>query len=397
MRRRRTVAHDKSLNGVAVAPHLRMVATCSSDKTAKIWKMPDLVPLATLRGHRRGVWACAFSPSDRVLATAGGDKTVKIWSVDDRAGSDLNGACLRTARGSRSVRVEHRFLSRGTQLLTTGETVCSTCGTSPPARASSRWTRTRTRRGRSPSRATVIGSPRAAQTRPCRCGKTPRQYPPRRRRKNTPSRWSASKRFFNAERSGEVAKAIELALSLERPGALLRVLTRMLEEDYEHGDARLRQCVTPLRDESLTRMLKCVREWNTNGRTCHVAQHVLAAIFRTHSMEELSKLEGIEDIMHACRAYTDVTDPASNGCIAGRSWWMFSSRARAPSSTTKRRRKSFARVVKPSMTSVSCAPTARPHHRVCSRRQCRADSRGERGGRRRRRTRHGRLRRGDGR
>ena len=111
--------------------------------------------------------------------------------------------------------------------------------------------------------------------------------------------------FFNAERSGEVAKAIELALSLERPGALLRVLTRMLEEDYEHGDARLRQCVKPLRDESLTRMLKCVREWNTNGRTCHVAQHVLAAIFRTHSMEELSKLEGIEDIMHACRAYTE--------------------------------------------------------------------------------------------
>ena len=70
-----------------------------------------------------------------------------------------------------------------------------------------------------------------------------------------------------------------------------------------------------LRDESLTRMLKCAREWNTNGRTCHVAQHVLAAIFRTHSMEELSKLEGIEDIMHACRAYTQRHRSRLNGCI----------------------------------------------------------------------------------
>ena len=300
-----TVAHDKSLNGVAVAPHLRMVATCSSDKTAKIWKMPDLVPLATLRGHRRGVWACAFSPSDRVLATAGGDKTVKIWSVDDRAGSDLNGACLRTLEGHTASVLSINFLSRGTQLLTTGgDGLLNLWNVTAGARVVSvdahedkawalavasdgDWVAT----GGTDASMSLWQDSTSVST-----AETAQKHALAVEREQA---------FFNAERSGEVAKAIELALSLERPGALLRVLTRMLEEDYEHGDARLRQCVTPLRDESLTRMLKCVREWNTNGRTCHVAQHVLAAIFRTHSMEELSKLEGIEDIMHACRAYTE--------------------------------------------------------------------------------------------
>jgi len=300
-----TVAHDKSLNGVAVAPHLRMVATCSSDKTAKIWKMPDLVPLATLRGHRRGVWACAFSPSDRVLATAGGDKTVKIWSVDDRAGSDSNGACLRTLEGHTASVLSISFLSRGTQLLTTGgdgllnlwNVTAGACVVSVDAHEDKAWALAVASDGDWVATGGTDASMSLWQdSTSSSTAETAQKHALAVEREQA---------FFNAERSGEVAKAIELALSLERPGALLRVLTRMLEDDYEHGDARLRQCVKPLSDESLTRMLKCVREWNTNGRTCHVAQHVLAAIFRTHSMEELSKLEDIGGIMQACRAYTE--------------------------------------------------------------------------------------------
>ena len=106
-----TVAHDKSLNGVAVAPHLRMVATCSSDKTAKIWKMPDLVPLATLRGHRRGVWACAFRrsrPRHRRRRQDGEDLERRR-----SRGKRLERRVSSHARGSHCVRVEHQLsLSR---------------------------------------------------------------------------------------------------------------------------------------------------------------------------------------------------------------------------------------------------------------------------------------------
>ena len=300
-----TVAHDKPLNGVAIAPHLRMVATCSSDKTAKLWRMPDLVPVATLRGHRRGVWACAFSPSDRILATAGGDKLVKIWSVDDRAGSDTNGTCLRTLEGHTAAVLTIRFLSRGAQVVTTsGDGMMNlwtvnagACVSSIDAHDDKAWA------------VCVGGDGDWIAT-----GGTDASMSLWRDTTAMSSAEAAAKHalavqseqeFFNAERQGDVTRAIDLALRLERPGALLRVLTRLLEDDYEHGDERLRECLAPLRAEKLTRVMQCVREWNTNSRTSHVAQHVLAAVFRTHDMAELSKVRDIKAIIQGIKAYTE--------------------------------------------------------------------------------------------
>jgi U3 small nucleolar RNA-associated protein 13 len=312
------VAHDKSLNGVAVAPHLRMVATCSSDKTAKIWKMPDLVPLATLRGHRRGVWACAFSPSDRVLATAGGDKMVKIWSADDRAGSDTNGACLRTLEGHTAAVLSIKFMSRGTQLVTTGgdgllnlwNVTSGSCAASIDAHEDKAWALAVASDGDW----IATGGTDASMA----LWKDSTSSTTADAAKKHALAVEREQAFFNAERSGEVTKAIDLALRLERPGALLRVLTKLLESDYENGDARLRKCVEPLHEDKLARVLKCVREWNTNGRTCHVAQHVLAAIFRTHTMEELSKVPEISQITRACRNFFSRHAPLAHGRLGRR-------------------------------------------------------------------------------
>ncbi len=66
------IAHDKSVNCTAIAPNGAFGATCSGDRTARLWRLPDLVPAGAYRGHKRGVWAVAFSPTDRVVATAGG-------------------------------------------------------------------------------------------------------------------------------------------------------------------------------------------------------------------------------------------------------------------------------------------------------------------------------------
>lgn len=38
----------------------------------QVWRMPDLVLVTTLRGHKRGVWAAQFSPVDQAVATASG-------------------------------------------------------------------------------------------------------------------------------------------------------------------------------------------------------------------------------------------------------------------------------------------------------------------------------------
>lgn len=73
------LAHDKDVNSVAVAPNDSLVATGSQDKTAKVWRMPNLTPVATLRGHRRGVWSVEFSPVDQVWNSVG--KCGNVWGV----------------------------------------------------------------------------------------------------------------------------------------------------------------------------------------------------------------------------------------------------------------------------------------------------------------------------
>jgi hypothetical protein len=71
--------------------------------------MPNLVPLVTCRGHRRGVWSVEFSPVDQALLTASGDKTVKMWSLPD-------GACLRTFEGHLGTVLRALFVTAGTQV-----------------------------------------------------------------------------------------------------------------------------------------------------------------------------------------------------------------------------------------------------------------------------------------
>lgn len=63
-------AHDKDINAVAVAPNDQLVATASQDRSAKLWRLPDLVPVVTLRGHKKGVWSVAFSPVEKVRRAA---------------------------------------------------------------------------------------------------------------------------------------------------------------------------------------------------------------------------------------------------------------------------------------------------------------------------------------
>jgi U3 small nucleolar RNA-associated protein 13 len=72
-------AHDKDINTVAVSPNGAIICTGSQDRTAKLWRTTDLAPVATLKGHKRGVWQAMFSPVDKVVATGSADRTVKVW------------------------------------------------------------------------------------------------------------------------------------------------------------------------------------------------------------------------------------------------------------------------------------------------------------------------------
>ncbi|KAJ5909025.1 hypothetical protein N7495_001707 [Penicillium taxi] len=79
------------------APHptLPIVATCSSDKTVRIYSLTNFKLLSTITGgHKRSVRTCAWKPhvkGESVLATGSFDATVGIWRRWDSYGRSENG------------------------------------------------------------------------------------------------------------------------------------------------------------------------------------------------------------------------------------------------------------------------------------------------------------------
>ncbi|NXG06811.1 WSDU1 protein, partial [Sakesphorus luctuosus] len=89
------------------------LATCSSDKTVRVYSLRDFseLPYSPLRGHAYAVHCCSFSPSGRLLASVSTDGRAALW--DTRDGRCL--ALLGRPRGC-ALRV-CRFCPRGARLL----------------------------------------------------------------------------------------------------------------------------------------------------------------------------------------------------------------------------------------------------------------------------------------
>jgi len=70
--------------------HDSIIASCSEDGYAKIWRIPDgglteamNTPVQSLSGHRRKVGTVNFNPvANNILATTSTDYSVKIWDIE---------------------------------------------------------------------------------------------------------------------------------------------------------------------------------------------------------------------------------------------------------------------------------------------------------------------------
>jgi WD40 repeat protein len=87
-----------------------ILASCSEDRTIKLWDMETGSCLQTLTGHQDWVKSVAFSPDGKMLASGSFDHTLKLW---DRQ----TGNCLSTLRGHTSSITMVAFSPNGEQLI----------------------------------------------------------------------------------------------------------------------------------------------------------------------------------------------------------------------------------------------------------------------------------------
>ncbi|MDJ0647069.1 MAG: AAA-like domain-containing protein [Xenococcaceae cyanobacterium MO_188.B19] len=86
----RLSGHSEVVFGVDISPDGKLIATASSDRTVKLWKMDGSL-LHTLEGHQAAIWDVAFSPDSQLIATVSRDYTVKLWHRDGRLLHTLEG------------------------------------------------------------------------------------------------------------------------------------------------------------------------------------------------------------------------------------------------------------------------------------------------------------------
>eukprot|EP00051_Salpingoeca_urceolata_P007046 m.93444 g.93444 ORF g.93444 m.93444 type:complete len:328 (+) comp15094_c0_seq2:191-1174(+) len=74
--------HLADVNGVSLSPDNQTVATCSDSAEVWIWNIGNTSPTTVLSGHSHMVLSTSFSPSGELLSSTGGrDHSVRIWNT----------------------------------------------------------------------------------------------------------------------------------------------------------------------------------------------------------------------------------------------------------------------------------------------------------------------------
>ncbi|EMS63577.1 Transducin beta-like protein 3 [Triticum urartu] len=248
-------AHDKDINSLSVSPNDGLVCSGSEDRTASIWKLPNLVSSVVLKGHKRGIWSVEFSPVEQCVITSSGDKTVKIWHVAD-------GSCLKTFEGHTSSVLRASFLSRGTQFVS--------CGSDGLVKL---WT---------------IKTNECIATYDKHDGKEEEVL--------------RGQELENAVSDSDYTRAIQLAFELRRPRRLLELFSQLCRK--ADPEDPIEKALLGLPKEGLRVLLEYIREWNTKPKFCHVAQFVLFRVLRSLPPTDILEIKGISELLEGLIPYS---------------------------------------------------------------------------------------------
>ncbi|TYH92542.1 hypothetical protein ES332_A13G188800v1 [Gossypium tomentosum] len=288
-------AHDKDINSLAVAPNDSLVCSGSQDRTACIWRLPELVLVVKFTGHKRGIWCVEFSPVDQCVITASGDKTVKIWAIAD-------GSCLKTFEGHTSSVLRASFLTRGTQFVSCGAdglvklwTIkTNECIATYDQHEDKVWALAVGKKtemlatGGSDAVINLWHDSTAAE----------KEEAFRKEEEGV----LRGQELENALLDAEYTKAIQIALELRRPRKLFELfseLCRKREAGY-HIDKALHA----LGKGEFLLLFEYIREWNTKPKLCHVAQSVLFRAFNILPPTEIIEIKSISELLEGLIPYS---------------------------------------------------------------------------------------------
>jgi U3 small nucleolar RNA-associated protein 13 len=111
-------------------------------------------------------------------------------------------------------------------------------------------------------------------------------------------------------------RAIQLALAMAQPGRLLSLFKEISSSEEEDdspsltGNPSVDEVIRTLSGPELAKLLRFVRDWNTNAKTSAVAQRILFAIMKLRTPDDIIQAFGDENT-EKLFADGDVEDLAS--------------------------------------------------------------------------------------
>jgi U3 small nucleolar RNA-associated protein 13 len=115
-------------------------------------------------------------------------------------------------------------------------------------------------------------------------------------------------KLANHLRHKEYEQALDIALGMEKPRQVLKVIVAITENDLASGKEPLLTLQNHIANWDMTRVLQIVkycREWNTRARNSHVSMLVIKAIITTIAADQLACVDGLPEILAGIAPYAE--------------------------------------------------------------------------------------------
>jgi U3 small nucleolar RNA-associated protein 13 len=116
-------------------------------------------------------------------------------------------------------------------------------------------------------------------------------------------------KLANHLRYKEYGKALEIALQVEKPMQVLKVITLIIENDVKKnkgtGLAALQAHAKGWEMERVAQILKYCRDWNTRAKNATVAMVVVKAVVTSIPVDKLANVNGVPEILAGITPYAE--------------------------------------------------------------------------------------------